>query len=125
MSDVAIPQTELEDLAARRLDSLIVSEKSISAHPEVYRQIKSLIRGIIHQPLDVADYYPTASRLGDLLDRMARPLSGTIFAYFAPQIDPCRSGDVRYLRVTCTDLAQQISALDRWRARRHGLHSVK
>jgi hypothetical protein len=115
----------IEDLAARRLDSLAASEKSVAVHPEAYRETKRMLQRVIVQPLDISEYYRTAVELCMLLELLSRPESDTIFSYYSPQVDPCRNGDVRYFRALCVDLSRQMDALDRWRFRRRRLQRVK
>ncbi len=117
--------TTVEELAARRLESLAASEKSAAVQSEAYGRTKALLRRVVGGPLDISEYYRTAVELGSLLDRLSCPGGATIFAYFAPQVDPCRKGDVRYFRALCLDLSRQIDALDRWRLRRRRLTRVK
>ena len=118
-------EISIEDLAARRLEALSASERSVAVDPEAYRKTKEMLRQVIGRPLDISEYYRTAVRLGKLLDRLSCPERDTIFAYYSPQIDPCRNGDVRYFRAVCTDLRGQIEALDRWRLRRRRMQRVK
>jgi hypothetical protein len=51
--------------------------------------------------------------------------SHTIFHYFAENIHPGKSGDVRCFRLECRDLAEQIRDLDQWRAQQHRLKRIK
>jgi len=115
----------IEDLATRRLDAFTASERSVAVDPEAYRETKEVPQKVIGCPLDISEYYRTAAYLGKRLDRLCCPESDTIFAYYSPQIDPSRSGDVRYSRAVCVDLRGQIDALDRWRLRRRRLQRVK
>jgi hypothetical protein len=111
------------DLRKKRINALRMSEKAIREHVAAYHEIKTMVREINTGPLDIALYYQTASRLGMLLTRLA--YRGTIFQYFAEQIDPRKNGDVRYFRAQCLDLNEQLKELDRWRTKKHHLRRVK
>ena len=116
----------LEDLQKKREADLMGTERAVREHGDTYREIKELIREINSRPLDVGDYYKTASRLGAMLVAMSHGIgSCTIFHYFAEHIDPGRAGDVRCFRLECRDLAEQIRYLEQWRAERHRLKRIK
>lgn len=114
-----------EELMQKRTEGLIESEKAILQKYDTYRALKRMVDEINTGPLDVVDYYATATRLGALLHEMAAGFTHTIFHYFADYIDPAQKGDVRCFRMECCELAQQMKELDRWRAKRHCLKSVK
>jgi hypothetical protein len=115
----------LEELKQKREENLLGSERAIRHQCDAYRELKKLVNDINTGPLDVADYYRSASRLGFLLSELSACSSHTIFHYFAEQIDPGKVSDVRYFRLECMDLAQQIRDFDQWRTQRHRLKRIK
>ena len=115
----------LEELLQRRTKSMLGSEQAIRQQTDTYRMLKQMVDQINGNPLDVGDYYHTALRLSALLGQMTRGGEDTIFHYFAEQIDPGKYGDVRCFRMECRDLAEQIKAIDQWRAARRRLKRIK
>lgn len=114
-----------EELQQRQAEGWMTSEKAVRKRYSTYREIKQLLRNINTRPLDVADYYTVAMRLGGLLHEMKAGFCNTIFHYFADQIDPGRNGDARCFRMECVQLAEQIKVLDHRRAEGHRLTIVK
>lgn len=115
----------LEDLKQRRLQTLMGSEQAVRRKADTYRILKRLVQDVNARPLDVGDYYQTASRLGSLLLQMACAGDHTIFQYFAEHIDPGRHGDARFFRLECRDLERQLGELERWRTSRRQLKRIK
>ena len=115
----------IQDLEERYWDALLLSETAVRSRPGAYRELKRLLHEINARGLDVSEYYATALRLTGLLRDLARRGAPTIFDYFIQAIDPCRSGNVRYFRCACLDLADQLTGFDRWRAARRRLTCIK
>ena len=120
-----ISQLTVKELEKRRADALLGSEKVAMGRPAVYRQVKRMLNDINSSPVDVADYYKTARKLSDLLAALSNAGNRTLFAYYVQQIDPSRSGDPRYFRWECRDLAAQLDGLEKWSAKRHNLRVIK
>lgn len=114
-----------EELKQRQAEGWRASEKAVRQKYGTYQEIKRLVRMINTGPLDVAEYYGVAMRLGALLHDIKAGFCNTIFHYFADQIDPVRKGDARCFRMECLQLADQIRELDQRRALRHRLTIVK
>ena len=100
-----------------------LSEKMIRTHPDTYQQIKASLDEVCENIIDIEAYFETACRISRLLETMG---PGTVFYnYFYEQIDPRRSGDVRYFRSLCRDLREQIHALNRWRKKQREIRLVE
>jgi hypothetical protein len=123
VSDIQIPT--IEELTRKRQQSLIVSEQAARKHPDVYRQLKQLVRDIISKPLDIGDYYAMAKSLADLLKQMAQSGHGSIFHYYYAQIDPHQMGQAEYFRANCVDLEAQLQCVDQMRLSRCRLRVVQ
>jgi|GEM_PF-1016017 hypothetical protein len=115
----------LDELKQKRTAALLKSQKAILQQVTTYRELKKRVHEINNGPLDVADYYRTATELGALLLKLCACENHTIFHYFAEHIHPGKAGDVRCFRLECRDLADQIKALDMERAQKHRLKRVK
>lgn len=115
----------LDQLKRKREADLFGSVQAVGAHRDTYLEIKRLVGRINSAPVDVGEYHSTASRLGTMLMEMTHGIDNTIFHYFADNIDPDRSGDVRCFRLECRELADQIRQLDQWRTGRHRLRRIK
>ena len=115
----------IEDLQCRRQRALMGAAQAILKRRSTYLELKKLVHAINSQPLDVADYYLTASHLAALLGRMRMAGGETIFDYFAEHIDPRKCGEAANFRVECRDLDEQLKSLEEWRARQHRLRRVK
>lgn len=115
----------LEELEQRRIRSLTVSEKAVCEHPDLYREIKKIILHVLQSPLDIGDYYKTARRLAELLEKMAQTDADSLFYYFAKSIDPVKCGRAMYFRADCLDLAEQLQCIDEWRVRKHHIRVVQ
>ena len=119
MSEVTL--TELEKRWQR---TLAATQAAVARQPCVYRELKSLAGEILVNPLDIADYLPTAQRLVALLERMETDGRGSIFGYFSKRISPASIYQVPLLRMECKDLLAHLTAFDRWRVRKRRLHVV-
>jgi hypothetical protein len=75
--------------------------------------------------LDVADYYSTAVRLGEMLKEISAGYANSIFRYFADHIDPCENGDVRCFRMECRQLSEHLKELDQLRSDQRPLTVIK
>lgn len=115
----------IEDLQRKRQKALMSAEKAILKQRSTYLALKKLVHAVNSGPLDVAEYYSTATRLGTLLSQMSAGSSETIFRYFADHIDPRKCGEAVNFRVECRDLDEQLKKLEEWRAKRHRLRRVK
>jgi len=115
----------IDDLQRRRQRALMGAAQAILKQRSTYLELKKLVQAINSNPLDVADYYTTAARLGALLTRMSTGSSETIFQYFADHIDPRKCGEAVNFRVECRDLDEQLKALEQWRVQQHRLRRVK
>lgn len=115
----------IEDLQRRRQRALMGAAQAIRKRPPAYLELKKLVHAINSRPLDVADYYLTASHLAALLGSMRIDGGETIFDYFAEHIDPRKYGEAVNFRVECRDLDEQLKSLEEWRARQHRLRRVK
>ncbi|MFC1886134.1 hypothetical protein ACFLZM_03660 [Thermodesulfobacteriota bacterium] len=119
------PLKTIEDLKKERVESLMRSEKALAAHPEAYREIKTLVKDVVSKTVDIGDYFSIVSRLTHLLEAMTLSGSGSIFTYFFENIDPRQLGDVRYFRGVCLDLCEQLDELDDFRAKKRRLCIIK
>jgi hypothetical protein len=115
----------IEDLHHRRQRALKGAAQAILAQRSTYLELKQLVNTINSNPLDVADYYATATRLGALLGRMSAGSRETIFHYFADHIDPRKCGEALNFRVECRDLDEQLKTLEKWRVQQHRLRRIK
>ena len=115
----------LDELKRQREEALKGSEQAIRRQYDTYLALKKMVGKINAGPLDVAEYYPAATRLAGLLGQLADGTDCTIFHYFAECIDPGRKGDVRCFRMECFELIAQIRQLDQWRTEQHHLRSIK
>lgn len=113
-----------DDLKQKWAESLLASEKAIYQRYPTYRELKRLVHRINTQSLDVAEYYPTAVRLGSMLRDISFGFSNTLFHYFADHIDPGKKGDVRCFRMECQQLSEQLAELDQHRASRGCLRII-
>ena len=115
----------LEELEQRRVRSLMVSEKAVVEHPDVYREIKKMVLEVISTPVDIGDYYKTARKLSELLEKMAKADANSLFYYFAKSIDPMKCGRAMYLRADCLDLWEQLKCIDELRTRKHHMRVIQ
>jgi hypothetical protein len=100
-----------------------LSEKMILTHPDTYQQIKASLDKVCENIIDIEAYFDSARQLSNLLKTMG---AGTVFYnYFYEQINPRQSGDVRYFRMLCRDLREQIDALNLWRKERRKIRLIK
>ena len=116
---------KMETLIKKHSDCLQRTEKAIREQPDAYRRIKEMLADIQSRSVDVSEYYKTARKLTELVERLNRIDGDTLFGYFQTNLDPSQLGDVRYFRYICKDLAQQIGILDDYRASRCRLRVIK
>jgi hypothetical protein len=122
MSDALFPT--IEELEKRRLESLLISEKTINEHPNEYREIKRIVKKIISTTIDIGDYYKTALKLVRLLEKMIETGHGSIFNYYYQTIDPQQEGQARYFRANCLDFYQQVKCMDELRISRRQIKLI-
>jgi len=115
----------LEELRRKRDEALSGSEQAILKHRSTYQSLKHLLQDINSGPVDVSEYYPTASKLLAMLKEMSEGADRTIFHLFEKQIDPAKGGNARWFRLSCLDLAEHVRDIERWRAAKSGLRRVK
>jgi hypothetical protein len=115
----------LEDLRRRRDEALLGSEQAIRKHRSTYQALKHLLHDINSGPVDISEYYRTASRLLAMLKKMSEGADPTIFQHFETEIDPARGGNARWFRLACLELAEHLKEIERWRAVKSGLRLVK
>lgn len=115
----------LEELRKKRDETLSGSEQAILKHRKTYRDFKHLLNNINNGPVDISEYYQTASRLLGMLKEMSQGADRTVFRLFENQVDPSKEGSARWFRLTCLDLAEHVRDIERWRAAKLGLRIVK
>ena len=123
MKDTILPT--IEELQKRRSESLRISEKAISEHPNEYREIKALVSEILSKPVDIGDYYKTAGKLAGLLEKMIKTETVSIFYYYYKTIDPRKSGQARYFRTNCLDLHEQLKHVNELRVDRRKMRLIQ
>ncbi len=123
MKDMLSPT--MEELQKRRLESLRISEKAISEHPDEYREIKALVSKILSKPVEISDYYKTAGKLAGLLEKMVETGPESIFYYYYKNIDPRKSGQARYFRANCLDLHEQLKYVNELRINRRKMRLIQ
>jgi len=115
----------ITELERRWEKTLAATEKAVSLHPEVYREIKLLVRDIVTKTLDISDYPFTAEKLGRLLKTMEDDTQINIFHFFCDRISPSSISKLKLLRLECRDLLEQLKAFDVWRRETHHLRILK
>jgi len=115
----------MQDLERRRSEALKTSELAVLQHPEIYREVRKLTTYILHNTVDIGEYFPVACKLANLLKTMSHAGKGTIFASFYKSIDPKQCGEARYLRFECRDLMEHFRDLEEWRRNTRCLRVVK
>ena len=102
-------------LEQRWQTALHQTRMAVCRHPRAYRELKSLARNIIANPLDIEDYLPAVEKLVELLKRLDPGGQGSIFAHFNRRIAPSGIWDVPWLRMECRDLLAHLKAFEQWR----------
>ena len=120
--DEHLSVAQLQQRWERALDT---TAKAVSDRPAVYAEVKSLVRAVIDQPLDIKHYFPTVEKLVRLLNTMDPGGNGSIFHLFSRQIEPGSIWQVRLLRMACKDLLVHLNAFEEWRRNRHRLKVMK
>ena len=123
MKDKMLPT--MEELQKRRLESLRISEKAISEHPNEYREIKALVSEILSKSVDIGDYYKTAEKLAGLLKKLTGTETKSIFYYYYNNINPRKSGQARYFRANCLDLYEQLKHVNELRIDRRKMRLIQ
>jgi len=115
----------ISELERRWEKTLSATEKAVTRHPHVYREIKLLVEEIITKTLDINDYPFTAEKLGGLLRTMEDDTQNNIFHYFYDRVAPSSISRLKLLRLECRDLLEQLKAFDMWRMETHQLRLLK
>lgn len=115
----------IPDLKKRWEKVLNQTKISVSRHPAEYRQIKSLARNVVNNPLDIGEYLPTVKKLTHLFEVMDENKQATIFFHFNERIRPSQIWQIDLLRVECCDLLDHLHAFDQWRFKHHQLKIIK
>ncbi len=101
------------------------TDKVVSRHPDVYREIKSIASDIIAKPLDIRDYQPTAEKLVKLLKILGNEMPGSIFHFYYDRVSPTSIWHLKLFRVECCDLMAHLKAIDEWRKKKRAMRIVK
>jgi hypothetical protein len=115
----------ITELERRWEKTLAATEKAVTCHPSVYREIKLLVGDIVTKTLDINDYPCTAEKLGRLLKTMEDDTQKNIFHYFCDRVSPSSISKLKLLRLECRDLLEQLKAFDVWRMKSHHLRLLK
>jgi hypothetical protein len=115
----------VEELKKRWENVLLNTDKAVTSHSHVYREIKLLALEIITQPLDIGDYTATAEKLAGLLKTIGRNIRGSIFHFYYDRISPSSICSLKLFRVECQDLLAHLDAFDEWRNKKRCLRIVK
>jgi hypothetical protein len=123
MQPIEIHQKMLKELHKKRTECFSVSEKAILRDPDTYHEIKQRLLGVLNDPIDIDEYFCTACRLAQLLEKMGPE---TIFTtYFHENIDPNLKGKAYFFRSECKSLLELIDDLNKWRKGKRELMLVK
>lgn len=115
----------IEDLEKRWKNALAATQTAVRKHPSVYRKLKSLAGDIVENPLDIRDYFPSATKLTSLLKRMDPKEQGSIFNFFNDRITPSSIWQVTLLRMECKDLLAHLNEFENWRIKTRHLKIIK
>lgn len=98
-----------------------MTDRAVMKHPEVYRELKALVRRILYEPLDIGDYFPTAEALVGMLRNLDPADQGSIFHLFNECLEPSSIWHVKLLRVECRNLLDHLRAFEDWRMEHYRL----
>ncbi len=115
----------LVELNRRWENVLIATDDAVCRHPEVYRELKTLVGDIVLKPLDIGKYLPATSKLADFISTLDAIGEGSIFHFFRDCVAPSSIWHLKMLRVECQDLLAYLKVFDDWRIGRHRLRVVK
>lgn len=115
----------LKDLQARWEKVLHATQRTVAAHPAVYRQLKAQAAEIVENPIDINDYFPVVEKLIDRLTALDPGENGSIFAIFSARISPSTIWQIKMLRMECRDLLAHLDDFDKWRRGNIHLRMVK
>jgi hypothetical protein len=122
MDDQRITVLELE---SRWKDALCATRLSITNHPYIYRELKSLAAYVVNNRIDIDAYFPTVEKLLNHMQRLDPAGRGSIFHIFSQRIKPTSIWQVRLLRMECRDLLAHLEAYDKWCLQQCHLKIVK
>jgi len=103
----------------------MASEKAVAEYPDVYREIKKMVLEVIQTPVEIGDYYKTARKISELLEKMAKIDASSLFDYFSTSIDPLKCGRAMYFRADCVDLWEQLKCIDELRIKKHHIRLIQ
>ena len=113
------------ELEHRWKNALNRTQTAVRNHPAAYRELKSLARDIVENPLDIKCYMPTVQKMAKLLCTLDPYGQGSIFHYFNDRISPSSIWQVHLFRMECRDLLAHLKAFDQWRIEHRGLKIIK
>lgn len=112
----------IASLEKYRVECLRKSEKAVNQNPEYYYEIKRLLTHVVSNPVDISEYEDLAKTIADLLEMMGRDT--IFFHYFHENINPRKYGTPKFLRFFCRDLLDQLTELNKWRAKNRNIRSI-
>ena len=118
------PATDIAVLQKRLDAALIHADEAVGAHPAAYRELRSILKRVLSETVDIGLYHALACRLADLLQILSQNRTETLFEYFHQSIDPRRQGGARYFRFFCRDLNNSLDDLEDFRRTRRRLKVI-
>lgn len=125
MGDTVDDILTVSELETRWNNALVMTLSAVTKHPAVYRELKSLARDIVANPLDIGEYLATVQKLAGFLNGLDPNELGSIFSLFNDRITPSSIWDATWLRLECKDLLAHLKAFDEWRLKTCGLRVVR
>jgi hypothetical protein len=119
------PTLTVEELETRWNETLEATRRAAAADPVAYRRLKTRAAGVLENPVDINDYFPTVDRLIECLKSLDPCGQGSIFDIFCKRISPDDVWQVRDLRLECRSLLAHLDAFDRWKREKICLRRVK
>jgi len=103
------------------VDSVMI----IAKKPKLYNELKTELKKVVHEYLEIDDYQNSAENMVEILTELLEGSKKTIFDGFVDAINPEKSGSATTYRVLCTILLKKLDYFHDFRREQTKLRVVK
>lgn len=109
---IIIKKKELDRIHKKQME---ISSEAVQKYPIQYQKLRSILKGILANGLDVTEYYDTAMKICSQLKPLVELKAGSVFYFPYKNISPKVYGRAETIMEEINSLLQWMNELDAWR----------
>jgi hypothetical protein len=109
---IIIKKKEVDRIKKKQME---ISSEAVQKYPIQYQKLRSILKGVLANGLDVTEYYDTAMKICSQLKPLFELKAGSIFYFPYKNISPEVYGLAKTIMEEISDLLQRMNELDAWR----------